>query len=177
MTLSDYILDLGLIGLVFIQLRGRRLTVRDLLLPIVIVGVVANQYLKSIPTAGNDLLLIALCASIGIGLGAAAGLTTDVTNRDGTVFAKATAVAGVLWVLGIGFRLAFQEYATHGGAAAIARFSAQHSITTGNAWVAAFVLMALGEVVARTLVIAGRAHQIHPGFFSETRRPAIIGSR
>ena len=56
----------------------------------------------------------------------------------------------MLWVLGIGFRLAFQEYATHGGASAIARFSAHHAITTGSAWVAAFVLMALGEVLART---------------------------
>lgn len=33
MTFSDYLLDLALIGVVFLQIRGRRLTLRSLLLP------------------------------------------------------------------------------------------------------------------------------------------------
>jgi hypothetical protein len=178
MSATDYLLDLALIGLVFLQIRGRRLTSRSLVLPIVIVAVVAQRYLKSIPTSGNDVILIAVCAGVGVALGAGAGLATRVCRRDGVVFARAGVVAAVLWVLGVGFRFAFQEYATHGGGENIYRFSTDHAITVAgaaDAWVAALVLMALGEVLARTFVLAARAYRVHPGFFSDARQPAIMG--
>ena len=159
MTLTDYIIDLALIGVVLLQLRGRRLTPRTLLLPLALVGWAAESYLHSIPTAGNDLILIAACGAVGVALGTGAGRFTRVTTGpDGTPFAQAGAVAAVLWVLGVGFRFAFQEYATHGGGAAIARFSAHHAITTGQAWIAALVVMAIGEALARTAVLAGRGY-------------------
>jgi hypothetical protein len=41
----------------------------------------------------------------------------------------------------------------HGGQAAVARFSALHDITSGAAWGAAFVLMAMAEVASRTGVL------------------------
>lgn len=158
MTTSDYILDLALIGIVFLQIRGRRLSARSLLLPIVIVAIVAKDYLHSIPTAGNDLILIAGCTALGIALGAGAAVWTRLhRGADGTLIAKAGWIAATLWVLGVGCRFAFQEYATHGGGAAIARFSAHHGITTMEAWVTALVLMALGEAVTRTAVLGARA--------------------
>lgn len=160
MTLTDYVIDLALIGIVVLQIRGRKLTRRNLLLPVVLTGWAALTYLHSIPTAGNDLLLVALCAGAGIALGAAAGLFTRVSpGSDGSPIARAGAAAAVLWVLGVGFRFAFQLYATHGGGNAIAHFSASHAITSGQAWVAALVLMAIGEALARTAVVAFRAYQ------------------
>ena len=159
MTTTDYILDLVLIGLVFVQIRGRRLTTRSLLLPIGIVAYVAEQYLRSIPTAGNDLVLIVGCALAGITLGAGAALATKVTrDADGVPVAKAGLVAAVLWVLGVGSRFAFQMYSTHGGGPAVGRFMVHHDITSNQAWVAALVLMALGEALTRTLVLAYRGH-------------------
>ncbi len=159
MTLSDYVLDLALIGIVFLQIRGRRLTVHSLLLPIGITLWVARTYLHSVPTAGDDLVLIVVCTAVGVGLGGAAGFLTRITrDDDGAPIAKAGAAAAVLWVVGVGCRLAFQEFATHGGAGAIARFSASHAITTGQAWVAALVLMAIGEALARTAVLGVRAY-------------------
>ena len=46
-----------------------------------------------------------------------------------------------------------------GGAADLARFSANHDITSGEAWTAALVLMALGEVVCRTATLWIRAQR------------------
>lgn len=162
MTFSDYLIDIALIGIVLLQVRGRRLTLRTLLLPIGLVGWAASAYLKSMPTAGNDLVLIGLCAAAGTVLGAGAGLTTRVTRSgDGTIVARAGFAAAGLWILGMGFRLAFQLYATHGGAASIGRFSITHHITTDQAWVAALVLMAILEALARTAVLAVRAWQEH----------------
>lgn len=159
MTVTDYVLDLALIGIVLVQIRGRRLTLRSLLLPVAIVAWVAHNYLSSVPTAGNDLLLVGLCSGVGVALGGAAGLLTRITrDTEGTPIARAGAAAAALWVLGVGFRFAFQEYATHGGGAAIAHFSAAHAITSGQAWVAALVLMAIGEALARTAVLAARAY-------------------
>ncbi len=158
MTVTDYVLDLALIGIVLVQIRGRRLTVHSLLLPVVIVAWVAHTYLSSVPTAGNDLLLVGLCTGVGVALGSAAGLLTRITpGASGAPVARAGAAAAALWVLGVGLRFAFQEYATHGGDRAIANFSAAHAITSGQAWVAALVLMAIGEALARTAVLGTRA--------------------
>lgn len=159
MTATDYILDLGLIGLVLVQIRGRRLTLHSLLLPVGIVAWVAHTYLTSVPTAGNDLLLVAVCTAVGVALGSAAGMLTRLTTgADGSPVAKAGAAAAALWVVGVGFRFAFQEFATHGGERSIAHFSAAHAITSGQAWVAALVLMAIGEALARTVVLAARTY-------------------
>jgi hypothetical protein len=157
MTFSDYVIDIALIAIVLFQIRGRRLTVHSLLLPLGIVGYVVVEYLKGIPTGGNDLILIGLCTGVGALLGALAAVFTSVT-RDGAGFAvaKAGVAAAALWVLGVGMRLAFQLYVTHGGADSVGQFSSQHQLAE-NAWVDALILMALAEAVVRTGVLAWRA--------------------
>ncbi len=77
----DWVIDLALIGRVVVQLRGRPLTVRALLLPVVLVSWVGATYLRDIPTAGNDLLLIVSAALVGLALGTAAGALAKV-HRD-----------------------------------------------------------------------------------------------
>jgi hypothetical protein len=175
MTLTDYLLDLLLIGIVVLQIRGRRLTARSLLLPVGIVAYVAYSYLKGVPTAGNDLVLVGLAAAAGTALGVLTGAFTKVfPDGEGRPFAQAGVLAAALWVVGVGARFAFQLYATHGGAAAIGRFSAAHSITSGQAWVAALILMAMGEALARTAVLAYRAYAVAPSHL--VRRTAMIGA-
>jgi len=49
--------------------------------------------------------------------------------------------------------MAFSVWASHGGAPAIVRFSMAHHITSSATWTAAFVLMALAEVLGRTGVL------------------------
>lgn len=158
MTFSDYLIDIGLIATVLIQVRGRKLTTRALVLPLAIVGYVAVNYLRGVPTAGNDLVLVAGCAAVGGTLGAlSGGFTAVYPGEDGVPFAKAGLVAAGLWVLGTAGRLAFQVYATQGGGAAVERFSTAHSITSVSAWTAALILMALGEAVCRTGILAWRS--------------------
>lgn len=175
MSTSDYVIDLALIAVVFLQIRGRRLTALSLLLPIGIVAWAANTYLHSVPTAGNDLLLVGLCTAAGLALGVGCGLFTEITTGpDGRPFARATAAAAVLWVLGVGCRLAFQLYTSHGGAQSVGQFSVDHGIplaTVGAAWTAALVLMALCEALARTAVLGLRAYGP-----SLAARPGMIGS-
>ena len=127
-------------------------------MPLGIVGYVAYTYLRGVPTAGNDLFLVAGCAAVGATLGGLSGRFTSVyRGDDGLPFAKAGLIAAALWVLGTGCRLAFQVYATHGGGAAIEHFSAAHNITSASAWTAALILMALSEAVCRTGILAWRA--------------------
>lgn len=163
MSITDYLVNGLLIALVLLQVRGRKITTRALVLPVAIVAFVAHEYLHAIPTRGNDLLLVLLGAGTGLLLGAGAGLTTRVFGRNGTPYAKATAAAAVLWVLGVGSRLAFELYTTHGGMGAVERFSAAHQITSGNAWADCLVLMALVEVVSRTAVIALKYRRVQAG--------------
>lgn len=139
MSTTDYLLNGVLIALVVLQLRGRRLTAQTLLLPVAIVVGVAIEYLHGIPTADNDLVL-AVCGGVaGVLLGVGCGIATAVFRRsDGAIVAKAGPVAAVLWVAGIGSRVAFSLYATHGGGGAIERFSTAH----GN-----YQLRGLGHVL------------------------------
>ena len=74
---------------------------------------------------------------------------------DGTLIARATAATIALWVLRTIGRLVFGLYAQHGGGPAIAEFSRAHGVAFA-AWGAALILMALCEVIGRTLVLAGR---------------------
>ena len=160
MTIFDYLLNIGLISLVVLQMRGRPLDRRGLLLPLVLVGYAASQYLHGIPTAGNDLVMVIGGTLIGGTLGAASAFLTHVSVRpDGVPFAKATGWAGVLWVLGIGSRMGFALYVQYGGHAAIGRFSMTHHLTPA-AWVTGLVLMAFAEVVSRILVLWVRSRAL-----------------
>jgi hypothetical protein len=181
MTFSDYLIDISLIAIVLFQVRGRRLTTTSLLLPVGIVAYVALTYLKTIPTSGNDLFLIAGCAVLGATLGGlAARFTTVRAGGDGIPVAKAGFLAAALWILGTGGRLAFQLYASHGGGRAIEHFSVAHSITAATAWTAALILMAISEAVTRTSVLAWRGHLVQQrrqldGIFAPASDLAVVG--
>jgi hypothetical protein len=156
MTTTDYLIDIALLLVVFRQIREGRIDARFVLLPLGIVGFVAHSYLHSIPTAGNDLVLIAVLVAVGATLGIAGGFATRVRFDGQHALARAGATAVTLWVLGMGTRMAFQLYSDHGGADAISRFSVSHHITSANAWVTAFVLMAIAEVATRVVTIVAR---------------------
>jgi hypothetical protein len=157
MTFTDYLIDIALIAVVLLQIRGRRLNFLSLVLPIGIVVYAATQYLHGIPTGGNDLALVGVGVTAGTALGVLTGLFTSVRrNASGHAYAQAGAVAAILWLVGVGARFAFQLYVTNGGARAVERFSAHHAITSSAAWTAALILMAFGEVIARTAILGLR---------------------
>jgi hypothetical protein len=160
MTTTEYLLNAALILVVVRQVRGKRLIGSAIYVPLAICAYVAYTYLHSIPTSGNDLVLVVLGSAAGLTLGTLCGLFTNVyPDHDGVPFARATGVAAALWVLGVGSRIAFSLYAQHGGGSAIEHFSIVHSLTP-DAWVAGFVLMAILEAVSRTVVLLARARRL-----------------
>jgi hypothetical protein len=117
------------------------------------------HYLHSIPTAGNDLVLIGLLTAVGVVFGLISGLLTRVRYGFGNVYIKATVGAAALWVVSMGFRMGFAVWSSYGsGVSHLTSFSAAHDITSGQAWVTALILMAFGEVVVRlgTIIIRGQ---------------------
>lgn len=157
MSIEDYALNLALVAIVVRQVRGKRLTPIGLLWPVALVVAAAVKYLHGVPTAGNDLDLVFAGAASGALLGSLCGVFTRIHRLpDRTLLAKATGLAAVLWVLGVGARMAFAFYAEHGGGPEIARLSTAYDITNAQAWTAALVLMSLAEVLGRTALLAIR---------------------
>jgi hypothetical protein len=161
MTTTDYLIDSALVLLVLLQIKERTLTTKALVRPLIIVAIAVANYLHGIPTAGNDLVLVGVLALLGLSIGVASGQTVLMRpGRDGGVLARAGWASAIFWVLGMGSRFAFAVWVAHGGASAVGQFSAEHSITSGAAWTAALLAMAVFEVWGRTLVLAARRHQI-----------------
>ncbi|HEY8301784.1 MAG TPA: hypothetical protein VIG48_07790 [Jatrophihabitans sp.] len=161
MTFSDYLLDTVLVLLVVRQIRESRLDLRATLLPIGLAVGIGGSYLHGIPTAGNDLTLVLVLTALGITLGLVSALATRVRSDGGRYpLVKAGWIAGGAWVAGMGSRFAFAVWASHGGAPQLAQFSAEQHITSGAAWTAALVLMALSEVLVRTVVLVARGARL-----------------
>ena len=160
MSTHDYLINAVLVLLVVRQLRERRLDLSSLLIPVGLVGYAAEHYLKVIPTAGNDVPLIAAGILAGAALGTGAALATRLrVGADGVPLARATGLAAVLWVAGMGFRMLFAYLSQHGLGGSVAHFSAAHAISA-DAWTAALVLMAFAEVLGRLAVLQVRAWRL-----------------
>lgn len=152
---TDVVVSLALIALVIRQLRPRPLTLPGLLWPVPLVLYAAYDNLQTLPT-GPDLQFTCFLGTAGLGLGVLCGFLTRVYRwRGGALLAQATGLAAVLWVAGLGSRLAFAFLAEHGGGTALAHFSEQHRLTM-TAWVAGLVLMSLLEVLGRSGVLLWR---------------------
>jgi hypothetical protein len=159
MNAVDYILDAVLLVTVFLQFRGRRLTPRNLALPVGIVIYFLFAYLKGVPTAGNDLYLTICGVVLGLIFGVGAGAFTRVYLGDKGIYARAGLLAAAFWTVGVVGRTAFSLYATDGGSSAdrtIGHLMHTYDITTSKAIVACLLLMVLVEVGARQLIVGVR---------------------
>jgi hypothetical protein len=158
MTTTDYLIDSALILLVLLQIKERPLTTRQLLRPVIVVGIAVASYLHGVPTAGNDLVLASVLVLLGGAIGVASGKTMIMRRgQAGEALARSGWLSGFFWVLGMGSRMAFLVWISHGGSSTIAQFSSQHSITSSEAWTVALLGMAVAEVLGRTAVMALRS--------------------
>lgn len=160
MTATEIIVFVGLAAFIIATQMGRRhLTLRRLLLPFLAVGIVAFQYLHSVPTVGGDLDFEISMSLAGILCGMLAGFLMSVERdqQTGRLMTQAGVAYAALWIIVFGGRLVFAWGATHLWQHQMMQFSIQHAITSSAAWTAAFVLMALSMVVTRTAVVAVRA--------------------
>jgi hypothetical protein len=160
MTTSEYLLNAAFVLLVLRQARERELDRRSVIVPLVLMFFVGTQYLHALPTAGNDLVLIALLTAVGLTLGVLGGFATRVrAGGNGVALARVSWIAGGLLVAGIGSRMAFAFAIGHGFEPAVRSFSIGHQISAA-AWPVALVLMALIEVGARIAVVQVRGRRL-----------------
>jgi hypothetical protein len=160
MTTTDYLINALFVLIVVRQSRERELDLRSVVVPLLLVAFVGHTYVRSIPTAGNDLVLIGLLAGIGLVLGGISGFATRVRAGDGGLaVAKVGRLAGVLLVFGITARIVFAFAVTHGGHHAVASFSIAHQIGAA-AWPVALVSMAVCEVTARIAIVQLRGRRV-----------------
>jgi len=160
MTTNEYLLNAAFVLLVFRQARERELDRRSVIVPLLLMFFVGAQYLHTLPTAGNDLLLIIALAAVGLTLGVSGGFATQVRvgERD-VALARVGWIAGGLLVLGIGARMAFAFAVGHGFEPVVRSFSIAHQIGAA-AWPVALVLMALTEVGSRIAVVQIRGRRL-----------------
>jgi hypothetical protein len=160
MTTYDYLLNAAFVLLVLRQARERELDRRSVIVPLVIMLFVGSQYLHTLPTAGNDLVLIVLLAALGLALGVLGGFATQVRASDnGVARARIGWIAGALLVAGIGARMVFAFAVGHGFEPDVRSFSIAHQIGAA-AWPVALVSMALVEVSARIAVVQVRGRRL-----------------
>src|SRR5947209_3682131 len=108
MRTTDYLINAVFVLIVFRQARERELDRRSVIIPLAIVAYVAHLYVRSIPTAGNDLVLIAALGTVGLTLGVASGFATRVrAGENGLAVARVGWIAGGLLIAGIGSRMVF----------------------------------------------------------------------
>jgi hypothetical protein len=161
MSTTEYLVN-GLFVLIVVRQareRERELDRRSAVIPLVIVAYVAHLYVRSIPTAGNDLVLIAALGTVGLALGVASGFATHVrAGEHGLAVARVGVIAGALLVAGIGSRVAFAFAISHGVRHAVAGFSEAHAIGAA-AWPVALVLMAVLEVSVRIAIVQLRGRR------------------
>ena len=173
MNTFGYILNSALVLVVVLQLRERKFDRTAILLPLAIVAVAVAEFLHSIPSGGNDLLLDGTLVAAGALAGVLCAAFTAVRpNADGIARIQAGKVAAIVWILGVGARMAFAYASTHGSGPSIARFSIQNSITGGSAWTAALVMMGLATVLARLAVLYVRAHRVSAAAAAATAEAA-----
>jgi hypothetical protein len=167
---SQYIIDILLIALVLRQVRPRPLTPRSVVLPLVLLAVAGAEYLKAFPTGGNDLWMDLVLVAAGTAFGLVSGVASAVwRDPGGTAMCRAGVLAAGAWVIGMGIRFGFDVWAnTHAGRVALVHFSLRHSITTANAYVTAFVLMAFAQVLVRVGILQVRRIRVsRPGSLAE----------
>jgi hypothetical protein len=159
MRTIDYIINAVFVVIVFRQARERKLDRRSVIIPLAIVAYVAHLYVRSLPTAGNDLVLVGALGTVGLTLGVASGFATHVrAGENGRALARVGWIAGALLIAGIGSRMVFAVALSHGARHAIASFSYAHQIGAA-AWPVALVLMALLEVSTRIAIVQLRGRR------------------
>jgi DDE_Tnp_1-associated len=116
-----------------------------------------------VPTVGGDLdfeISLSIAGAL-CGVLAATLMTVERDEQTGQIVTQAGVAYATLWVVVFGGRLAFAWAASNLWSHQVMQFSVQHAITGSVAWTAAFVLMALSMVVARTAVVALRALMVN----------------
>ena len=130
MSITDYVIDILLIAIIFRLVRPRELSLRSAFLPLILMVAAGVIYLRPSSLGGDDVIRIVILAAAGVVLGTLSGLADRLWRDErGRLLARAGALSVAAWVLGMGFRFGFAYYAYHSGGIAVANFSRHHHIS------------------------------------------------
>src|SRR5271166_4191311 len=159
MTTTDYLINAVFVLVVLRQARERKVDVGSFLAPMAVVLYVGHIYVHTVPTAGNDLILVGLLASVGLALGVLGGFATHIRIGADAPLARVGWIAGALLIAGITSRLVFVYAVHHGAYHAVSAFSIANHIGAA-AWPVALVSMALIEVGSRLVTVQLRTRRL-----------------
>ena len=162
MTAGIWILVVVVFAAVCIlRLGRRRFTRRQRVLPLVVVVVLALNYVRGMPTTGNDLALELSCLAVGALFGLAMVAVTAVEQEEATgdVWVRAGAAYLALWVILLGSRVFFAYSATGWAHQDIGRFFITNRLSF-NSITPAFVLMTIGSIGVYAIGVTLRASSI-----------------
>lgn len=175
MTASVVLLQLVILGVILESDLGlRKIGWFRVVRPVIGVGLIVPPYLTSLPTSRPDLTLQAVGALGGIALGLvsvspkfvsvyfdpdyhshiARLLHRKTAGRPATV-SRAGAGYAAIWIAMTLFRLGFAYGAEHVFTASLGRFMLEHRLS-GDALTNAFIFLALGMDLFRSVLLAGR---------------------
>ena len=159
MTTTDYLINVAFVVLVLRQTRAHELDRRSWLLPLGVLAYVAHLYVHTVPSSGNDLVLVGALGAVGLTLGVASGLATHVEAGTGRyAVARVGWAAGTLLIAGFGARMVFELAVNSGARQSIVNFSITNHLSAA-AWPTALVLMALLEIGVRIAIVQLRGHR------------------
>jgi len=163
MSASIWIINLVVLAAVLeADLGHRKISRSRLIRPLVIAAIIAAFWIKGVAWSGTGLWVEAAAIGTGIVLGvAAAALMRVYTETDGRRYSYAWIPYALLWVAVVGARLWF-AYASnyqHYIRVPLVTWMLAHQLTT-NAFIDAFVFLALAMVLTRTGSLAVRSRAL-----------------
>ncbi|HEY2279490.1 MAG TPA: hypothetical protein VGI00_14120 [Streptosporangiaceae bacterium] len=174
MTTSILILQLAVLGVVLESDLGRRkVGWFRVLRPVITVALVVPFFFTSLPTSGHDLLLQGAGALAGILLGLASMTPRFVSvgydpawrgrfhrgRPKSAVVSRAGAGYASIWIAVTAARLWFAYAAQHEFPVQLGHFLAAHQLS-GGALANAFIFLAIGMDLFRSVLLAGRSRRI-----------------
>ena len=174
MTSSVLILQLAVLGVVLESDLGRRkVGWFRILRPLIAVVLVVPFFFTSLPTSGHDLLLqgAGVLAGLLLGLFSMCPLLVSVGydpawrgrfhrgRPKGTVVSRAGAGYASLWIAVTAARLCFAYASQHWFPVQLGHFMTVHQLS-GTALTNAFIFLAIGMDLFRSVMLAGRAGRV-----------------
>jgi hypothetical protein len=158
MTLQIWILIIVvLVAVVFLRLGRHRYTRRQRIVTLAVVAVLVLNYVKNMPTSGNDVLLEMACLALGALFGVVMLAVTSVEQdtTTGDVWVKAGIAYLLLWVILLGSRVFFAYSATGWARQDVGRYFIRNHLSF-TAITPAFALMTIGSLSVFTIGLAIR---------------------
>jgi hypothetical protein len=138
------------------QMGIRKINLFRIIVPIAIALLVGNKYIHAIPMEGSNMAALFIIVIAGVLFGGMLLVTTKVgQDPSGTYYTQAGIPYLIVWILEVGSRLAFANYAQQ-HPTAVGHFFISHQLSPEIIG-PAFILMTVTMLVVRVVGILWRA--------------------